>query len=142
MEWNEPDHWTPYADNDDEGAPRRGRPFRELVSVVVSQARPGMSAPRTDVYLIEPDSPMHVPCANPACRNGGLDPIPLARELIGTCRGELRVESCAGRASGESGERGGARCDTMFCVRLCDDDVDDEIDEIEAPVHGNAMSRY
>lgn len=136
MEWNEPDHWTPYADRDDEHGPRERRhPFGELVSIVVSQARPGMSAAKTDVYLIEPDSPMHVPCANPACRNGGLDPIPLARELIGTCRGELRVESCAGRASGESGERGGARCDTMFCVRLCDD-VDDE-----SSVHENAMRR-
>ncbi len=90
------------------------------IAVLVSQARPGMSRPEPRQLLIDLRADVHVPCDNPHCRGGGFDPLPLVRELIDGRADELRVASCEGRATHASNGRG-ARCDTMFCVRLSAD---------------------
>lgn len=82
-----------------------------------------MSPAKTVVTELDPDFETRIACANPCCQGGGLDPLPVVRELIDERRGVLRVESCGGRQWRPDGTPG-ARCDTMFCIRL-DDDPDD-----------------
>ena len=121
---------------------RTASAWGNVISIMVSQARPGMSTPETTVYLLAPDSPARIACANPACHNGGLDPIPLVRELTQGNHGELRVESCAGRAGRQSAARKGARCDTMFCIRLTDNSGHPELPEVESSASRNGARHY
>lgn len=100
------------------GAPAQPGAGDMTIVVEVCQARPGTSPPRSALHVLAPARRMQIPCDNPACRGGGFDPVPLALELVDGEPGEVRVVSCEGRAFGPGSSGRGARCDTMFSVRL------------------------
>lgn len=83
----------------------------------VWQARTGDAPCEPRIVSLEPGRSSHVACENPACRGGGLDPLPVVRDLVESGAEELRVFACEGRVA-INGDRRGARCDTMFCVSL------------------------
>ncbi len=100
------------------GASSHPRAGDVTIVVEVCQARPGTSPPRSALHVLASARGIQIPCDNPACRGGGFDPVPLALELVDGEPGEVRVVSCEGRAFGPGSSGRGARCDTMFSVRL------------------------